>query len=68
MKRKQDLTNGAPKPKKARIEVPEYHLTPSIKEEDGSIQWPAPSHQIEKARDTILKWQVSVRLGMFLLD
>ncbi|EGP88344.1 uncharacterized protein MYCGRDRAFT_109168 [Zymoseptoria tritici IPO323] len=41
--------------KRAKVEVPEYHLTPSIKNEDGSIQWPAPQAQIGRAREIILQ-------------
>ncbi|KAF7193134.1 hypothetical protein HII31_05568 [Pseudocercospora fuligena] len=41
--------------KRARIQVPEYHLTPSVQEEDGSIRWPAPSAQIARAREIILE-------------
>ncbi|KAK3675316.1 hypothetical protein LTR78_004826 [Recurvomyces mirabilis] len=55
MKRKEAPTAGTgPKSaKKPRPEVPEYHLTPSVREEDGSIQWPAPASQMERVRQTI---------------
>jgi hypothetical protein len=58
MKRKDppsELKSPAKKPK-PQVPVPEYHATPSIKEEDGSIQWPAPKIQMEKARGIILDW------------
>ncbi|KAL0262683.1 hypothetical protein SLS55_001653 [Diplodia seriata] len=41
--------------KKARPEVPEYHLTPSRKDDAGEIIWPAPKEQIEQAKSFILE-------------
>jgi hypothetical protein len=42
--------------KRAKPEPPpEYHLTPSVKNEDGSVQWPAPRREIECAREIILE-------------
>jgi hypothetical protein len=55
MKRKQAPSSESPA-KRAKSNIPEYHATPSIKEEDGSIQWPAPKDQIENARNIILEW------------
>lgn len=40
----------------AATKVPEYHLTPSVKDEDGSIVWPAPQDRIEAARALIREW------------
>jgi len=60
MKRKDPpskLVSPAKKPK-TKVPIPEYHATPSIKEEDGTIQWPAPREQMEKAREIILDWFV----------
>ncbi|KAM3418372.1 hypothetical protein BST61_g4369 [Cercospora zeina] len=34
--------------------IPEYHTTPSVKDDDGKIQWPAPRSQIAKARSIIV--------------
>ncbi|ETS82417.1 hypothetical protein PFICI_04293 [Pestalotiopsis fici W106-1] len=48
-------SKAAPKSKKPRVEVPEYHLTPSLRDESGEIIWPAPNHQIETARKRILE-------------
>ena len=48
--------------KKLRADVPEYHLTPSLRDESGEIIWPAPSAQIEGARKFILEWFVPTRL------
>jgi len=46
------------KAKKAKIEVPEYHLAPSARDERGEIIWPAPASQIERARIFMLQWFV----------
>ena len=54
MKRSQPPTKEKSSAKRARPTVPDYHLTPPAKESDGSIQWPAPSSQIEIARQFIL--------------
>ncbi|KAF2744321.1 DHH phosphoesterase [Sporormia fimetaria CBS 119925] len=40
--------------KRAKIEVPEYHLAPQRKDSHGEIIWPARTSQIEQARDIIL--------------
>ncbi|KAK3719523.1 hypothetical protein LTR37_004381 [Vermiconidia calcicola] len=53
MKRKASPTKTSTASKKPRPSVPEYHLTPSIQEEDGSTQWPAPRAQIERAREIV---------------
>ena len=58
MKRKEGPGKGASPAKKARPEVPEYHLTPTVKNEEGEAIWPAPRDQIETARRTIREWQV----------
>lgn len=49
---------AAPKAKKSRPQVPEYHSTPSLRDESGEIVWPAPKVQIEGARNFILEWSV----------
>lgn len=57
LKRKPSSAVGSqPASKRSRPTVPEYHLTPSITDEDGDIIWPAPALQIERARDIIIKW------------
>ncbi|EKG21059.1 Phosphoesterase RecJ-like protein [Macrophomina phaseolina MS6] len=43
----------ASKAKKARPKIPEYHLTPSLKDDSGEIIWPAPKDQMERARNFI---------------
>ncbi|KAI0204815.1 DHH phosphoesterase [Astrocystis sublimbata] len=40
----------APKSKRQRPEIPEYHATPSLRDESGEAIWPAPKAQLEKAR------------------
>lgn len=49
-------TAGDSKAKKRRVELPEYHATPSMRTEDGDVVWPAPQNQIEAAKDFILEW------------
>lgn len=41
--------------KRARPAIPEYHEAPTVKEEDGSVQWPAPRSQVDDARELILE-------------
>jgi hypothetical protein len=59
MKRTLPSSQSPAKAKKRRIEVPEYHLTPSARDEDGEIIWPAPADQIDKARAFIREWFVT---------
>ncbi|KAJ3956061.1 hypothetical protein N0V92_007389 [Colletotrichum tropicale] len=47
------LTSGAKSTKKPPPAVPEYHLTPSVRNEDGTIVWPAPEDRMEAARSFI---------------
>ncbi|KAK5111109.1 hypothetical protein LTR62_005308 [Meristemomyces frigidus] len=68
MKRKDAPTSPATATKKARPEVPEYHLTPSLREVDGSIQWPAPKAQIDKARAIITECAQSRRKVLIAPD
>jgi hypothetical protein len=56
MKRKEPPSTEKSTAKRARPQIPEYHETPSVKEEDGTIQWPAPKRQMEEAREIILEW------------
>lgn len=53
MKRSAPSSKIGPKAKRPKPEVPEYHLTPSVKDEDGNIIWPAPLTQVEGARSFI---------------
>lgn len=46
-------------PKKRRVELPEYHTTPSHKTEAGDIIWPAPQNQIQAAKEFIIEWYVA---------
>lgn len=56
MKRKAPLSTAqASSAKRTRVEVPEYHLTPPVRDENGII-WPAPEAQMKKAREIILNW------------
>ena len=38
------------------VKVPEYHLTASRRDEDGSIIWPAPKDNMNAARTFIREW------------
>ena len=49
-------TNSNRRAKKARIEVPEYHLAKSVQTESGEVVWPAPQDKIDAARSFILEW------------
>ena len=55
MKRKEPPTKAAQTAKKPRADIPEYHLTPSVEDDDGSVRWPAPRVQVERARELILQ-------------
>lgn len=70
MKRKDPpskLQSPAKRPK-PQVTVPEYHATPSIKEQDGTIQWPAPKQQMERAREIILDWFVHRDFTILYID
>lgn len=63
------LKTGTQSPKKSRtskpsISVPEYHSTPSRKDSNGEIIWPAPKSQTEVARNFIREWYVISSLPM----
>lgn len=68
MKRKEAPSDVKSPSKKPKPHVPEYHETPSIKEEDGSIQWPAPKEQMEKARKIIMEWYILLYSKAILLQ
>ncbi|KAF2717131.1 DHH phosphoesterase [Polychaeton citri CBS 116435] len=68
MKRKNASEDSRSPTKKARPEVPEYHMTPTIKEEDGSVRWPAPVQQIERARDIIRACAAAQRRTLIVPD
>lgn len=54
--------------KKAREELPQYHLTPSIKDEDGAAVWPAPNVDIQNARRIILECAASGSVAVIVPD
>lgn len=56
MKRKNRSLENPSAPKRARPELPEYHATPPVRDENGVVVWPAPDSQIEQARAMILDW------------
>jgi hypothetical protein len=55
MKRKEPLSTAQASSKRRRVEVPDYHLTPPVRDGTG-IVWPAPEAQMKQARDIILDW------------
>lgn len=56
MKRKPQHLEDQTRAKRSRPVVPEYHLTPSVRNDDGEIVWPAPVSQIRRAREIISEW------------
>ena len=53
---KRNASGGSPPAaKRAKPEIPEYHLAPSVREDDGSRQWPAPRLALQRARSIILE-------------
>ncbi|KAK9778587.1 putative DDH domain-containing protein [Seiridium cardinale] len=61
-------SKAIPKAKKPRVEVPEYHLTLSLRDESGEIIWPAPTDQIEKARNIIKECAAAGRKTLIVPD
>ncbi|KAM0717280.1 hypothetical protein Q7P37_007132 [Cladosporium fusiforme] len=68
MKRKEAPSSDGSPAKKAKPQVPAYHETPTVKEVDGSIQWPAPKDQMEKAREIILECARSNKKTLIVPD
>jgi hypothetical protein len=56
VKRKAEKPVSPPDTKKAKVMIPEYHLTPPQQDESGEIIWPARKEQIERAREVIKEW------------
>ncbi|KAH8680721.1 DHH family protein [Xylariales sp. PMI_506] len=54
--------------KKPRQESIPYHLTPSRRDSSGEIIWPAPQHQINKARELILECAASGQKTLIVPD
>ncbi|KXJ88197.1 DHH family protein [Microdochium bolleyi] len=59
---------GARKAKKPRPQVPEYHLTPSVKDDAGNDIWPAPQAQIDRAREIIKECAAMGRRTLIVPD
>ncbi|KAI0541546.1 DHH family protein [Xylaria digitata] len=47
------VSKTASRAKRQRPQIPEYHLTPSLRNESGEAIWPAPKDQIERAQKFI---------------
>ncbi|TGJ85861.1 hypothetical protein E0Z10_g2938 [Xylaria hypoxylon] len=56
------------KAKRQRPQVPEYHLTPSLRDESGEAIWPAPRDQIERARNFIRECVTSKKRALIVPD
>ncbi|KAL5414917.1 hypothetical protein PMIN04_008790 [Paraphaeosphaeria minitans] len=67
-KRKAENQASPAKAKKSKVQIPEYHLTPSRRDEDGEIVWPAPKTQIERAREIIKECASAQKPTLILPD
>ncbi|KAG9543309.1 DHH family protein, partial [Aureobasidium melanogenum] len=70
MKRKEPLSTAqasSAKRSRTRVEVPDYHLTPPVRDDTG-IVWPAPEAQMKKARDIILDCARSQKTTLIVPD
>ena len=56
VKRKAEQAGASTKPKKQKVAVPEYHITPQRRDDTGEVVWPARKAQIDRARDIITEW------------
>jgi len=56
MKRSAAKSNGEAKPKRQRVQLPDYESADQAVDESGDIVWPAPNDQIETARNFIQEW------------
>ncbi|KAI8628200.1 DHH family protein [Xylariaceae sp. FL1651] len=54
--------------KRPRPEVPEYHLTPSSRDDSGDVIWPAPKDQIENARKFIRECVAAKKTTLIVPD
>jgi single-stranded DNA-specific DHH superfamily exonuclease len=68
-KRKAGTTSQSPqKSKKPKVEIPEYHLAESNRDENGEIIWPAPKHQMEAARAFITECAATGKKALIVPD
>ncbi|RYP09649.1 hypothetical protein DL764_001191 [Monosporascus ibericus] len=68
MKRAASPSKRTPRAKRPRPKVPEYHLTPSLRDESGDVVWPAPRAQIERARNFILECVAAQKKTLIVPD
>lgn len=66
-KRKIPMSSAKPV-KKAKVEVLDYHLTPSVKDADAETQWPAPKAAIKRAREIIVECANSRKTTVIVPD
>ena len=67
MKRASTTSQASPK-KKKRIELPEYHATPSKLDAHGGRIWPAPKEQLEFAKAFIIEAARSAKRILIVPD
>ncbi|KAF2016350.1 DHH phosphoesterase [Aaosphaeria arxii CBS 175.79] len=58
----------ASKAKRNKVVIPEYHLTPSRRDDSGETVWPAPQGQIDRAREIIMECAKSQKSTVILPD
>ncbi|KAI1081771.1 DHH family protein [Whalleya microplaca] len=62
------ISKATPRVKKPGLQIPEYHLTPSVRDEAGEIIWPAPRKQIDRAREFILECAAAQKKTLIVPD
>jgi single-stranded DNA-specific DHH superfamily exonuclease len=65
---KRSANGSKPAAKRKRIELPEYHATPSSLDENGDRIWPAPKDQLAFAKSFILEAAKSGRRILIVPD
>ncbi|KAF2033432.1 DHH phosphoesterase [Setomelanomma holmii] len=68
LKRKAEKPVSPPRTKKTKIVVPEYHLTPSRRDDSGESVWPARKEQIERAREIITECAQANKATLIMPD
>lgn len=68
MKRRHASAAESPPAKKKRPDLPEYHLTPMLRDDDGDAIWPAPKDQLEQAKRIITVCATSGRTTVICPD
>ncbi|KAJ4118923.1 hypothetical protein NW768_010663 [Fusarium equiseti] len=68
--KKSRSSKASPEPgdKLAEKKLPEYHETPSRRDEDGEIIWPAPNEQMQAAQEFILECVAASKPTLIIPD